>query len=212
MTTPRLFGASYSVYVRIARLALEEKGVDYELVPVDIFDKDKLPADYAQRHPFLRIPAFEHGTLKLFETAAITQYVDEAFDGLPLQPSDPRKRALMSQAIGMLDAYAYRALVWSVYVERVSKPKQGEASDEARIAAGLQTAETCLAVLARTKGQSLWLVGNDLTLADLHAAPIFAYFLRAPEGRAMIAEHPALEAWWAAVSSRPSFQATEFDG
>jgi aryl carrier-like protein len=28
----------------------------------------------------------------------------------------------------------------------------------------------------------------------------------------MIAKHPALEAWWAAVSSRPSFRATEFDG
>lgn len=212
MTTPRLFGASYSVYVRIARLALEEKGVAYELVPVDIFEKDTLPADYAQRHPFLRIPAFEHGTLRLFETVAITRYVDEAFDGLPLQPSDPRKRALMSQAIGMLDAYAYRALVWSVYVERVSKPKRNEASDEARISAGLQTAETCLAVLARVKGQSLWLVGNDLTLTDLHAAPIFAYFLRAPEGRAMIAKYPALEAWWAAISTRPSFRATEFDG
>jgi len=34
---PVLFGAPYSVYVRAARLALDEKGVDYQLVPVDIF-------------------------------------------------------------------------------------------------------------------------------------------------------------------------------
>ncbi|MGO4837058.1 glutathione S-transferase N-terminal domain-containing protein, partial [Rhizobiaceae sp. 2RAB30] len=33
----RVFGADYSVYVRILRLTLEEKGIGYELVPVDIF-------------------------------------------------------------------------------------------------------------------------------------------------------------------------------
>ena len=37
MGKPLLFGADYSVYVRIARLALVEKGVDHDLVPVDVF-------------------------------------------------------------------------------------------------------------------------------------------------------------------------------
>ncbi|HEV7415948.1 MAG TPA: glutathione S-transferase family protein, partial [Tianweitania sediminis] len=37
METPRLFGANYSVYVRIAQLVLAEKKVGYELVPIDIF-------------------------------------------------------------------------------------------------------------------------------------------------------------------------------
>lgn len=40
MTKPLLYGADYSVYVRIARMALEEKGIDYELVPLDIFAAD----------------------------------------------------------------------------------------------------------------------------------------------------------------------------
>ena len=35
-----LFGAEYSVYTRIVRLALEEKGVSYRLEPVDIFAED----------------------------------------------------------------------------------------------------------------------------------------------------------------------------
>ncbi|TIN15515.1 MAG: glutathione S-transferase family protein, partial [Mesorhizobium sp.] len=37
MSRPVVYGAGYSVYVRIVRLALEEKGIGYELVPVDIF-------------------------------------------------------------------------------------------------------------------------------------------------------------------------------
>jgi glutathione S-transferase len=36
MGKPRLFGADYSAYVRIVQLTLTAKGVDYDLVPVDI--------------------------------------------------------------------------------------------------------------------------------------------------------------------------------
>lgn len=205
---PRLFGADYSAYVRIARLALAEKRVDYELVPVDIFAPDGVPDWYVERHPFRRIPAFEHGALRLYETAAITRYVDEAFDGPPLQPADAAGRAAMNQAIGLIDAYAYRALVWGVYVERVSKAKRGGASDEALIAASLETARTCLAELAAIKGDRPWLAGDSLSLADLHAAPVFAYFLKAAEGREMVGASPSLSHWWEAVSARPSFEAT----
>jgi len=52
-----LFGAAYSVYVRIVRLVLTEIGVPYDLVEIDIFDKAHVSADYLQRHPFGRIPA-----------------------------------------------------------------------------------------------------------------------------------------------------------
>lgn len=54
---PRLFEADYSVYVRVARLALIEKGVDHELVPVDAFLADGLPGWYLDLQPFGRIPA-----------------------------------------------------------------------------------------------------------------------------------------------------------
>lgn len=207
---PRVFGADYSVYVRIVRLALEAKGVEYALVPVDVFARDGPPAWYLRHHPFGRIPAFEHEGFRLFETGAITRYLDEAFDGPPLQPSGPRMRATMNQIIGVLDAYAYRALVWDVYVERVSKPKRGEASDEPRVAGGLKVAATCLATLADLKAPGHWLLGEQLTLADLHAAPMFAYFLRAPEARALIDSTPAIATWWNEVSGLPSFAATEF--
>jgi hypothetical protein len=40
---PIVFGAPYSVYVRTVRLALEEKTVQYELVPVDIFASEGHP-------------------------------------------------------------------------------------------------------------------------------------------------------------------------
>ena len=91
----------------------------------------------------------------------------------------------------------------------MSRPREGKPSDEEKIAAALPKARTVLATLARLKRSGSWLLGDDLTLADLHAAPIFAYFLKAPEGKAMLADHPELTAWWSAMSARPAFRSTE---
>lgn len=206
---PRLYGADYSVYVRVVRLALIEKGVDHELVPVDVFAAGGPPGWYLDLHPFGKIPAFEHGDFRLRETAAIARYVDEAFSGPALQPQGARERAVMSQIVGMLDSYAYRTLVWDIYVERIDRPREGEAADEGRIAAALPRARTCLAALSALKRPGPWLLGRQLTLADLHAAPVFFYFLKTPEGHAMLSAFPALQAWWQAVSARPGFVATQ---
>ncbi|TIR12841.1 MAG: glutathione S-transferase family protein, partial [Mesorhizobium sp.] len=164
MSKPIVYGADYSVYVRIVRLVLEEKGIDYELVPVDIFAADGIPGWYFDHQPFGRIPAFEHDGFRLYETGAITRYVDEAFDGPMLQPAEARSRARMNQIIGMLDAYAYRAMVWDVAVERLEKTPP----DEALIANGLRQAATVLRALTSLKAAGPWLLGEQLTLADLH--------------------------------------------
>ena len=205
MTKPVLYGADYSVYVRIARMALEEKGVDYELVPLDIFAAEGIPAWYVEHHPFGRIPAFEHDGFRLFETNAIARYVDEAFDGPALQPADARGRARMGQMTGMLDAYGYRAMVWDVAVERLEKAEP----DETLIAGGLSQAETVLKVLTSLKADGPWLLGDQLTLADLHAAPIIGYFVKVAEGQKLLAEFPEIQAWWGRIAARQAFAVTE---
>jgi glutathione S-transferase len=205
---PIVYGAPYSVYVRAARLALEEKGVDYELVPVDIFAPDGPPPEYRARHPFGKIPAFEHAGFRLYEAGAITRYVDEVFAGPSLQPDDPRGRARMSQVISVLDSYAYRTLVWDIYVERVAKPASGAATDEGRVAAALPKAAICLAALSELMGEAPWLAGATISLADLHAAPIFAAFRLSPESAPLLAAQDRLAAWWDRISARPSFART----
>jgi glutathione S-transferase len=205
---PALHGADYSVYVRIARMALEEKGVGYDLMPVDVFAEGGPPAWYREHHPFGRIPAFEHDGFRLFETGAISRYVDEAFDGPSLQPAAPRERAVMNQIIGLIDSYAYRAMVWDVAVERL----EGNPPDEARIAAGLCVAETALTVLSRLKAPGAWLLGDDISLADLHAAPVIGYFVKVEEARRLLRAFPSLDGWWTKIGERPSFAATEKAG
>ncbi|MCF6103283.1 glutathione S-transferase family protein [Mesorhizobium muleiense] len=208
MSRPVVYGADYSVYVRIVRLALEEKGIGYELVPVDIFAADGIPGWYFDHQPFGRIPAFEHDGFRLHETSAIARYVDEAFDGPALQSIEARPRARMNQIIGMLDAYAYRAMVWDVAVERLEKT----APDEALIANGLLQAATVLRALTSLKAAGPWLLGEQLTLADLHAAPIIGYFVKVTEGQNLLAEFADIRDWWARIAGRESFAKTEKAG
>jgi glutathione S-transferase len=116
MQKPSVFGADYSVYVRAVRLTLEEKNIDYDLTPIDVFAKEGPPPSYLQRQPFGRIPAFEHCGFRLYETGAITRYIDEAFAGPSLQPVDARQRARANQIISIADSYIYPILVRGVYV------------------------------------------------------------------------------------------------
>ncbi len=208
MTEPIVFGAAYSVYVRAVRLALAEKGVLYRLEEVDIFAEGGPPADYLERHPFARIPAFEHDGFRLYEATAISLYVEEAFDGPPLMPEAPRERARVHQLLGILDNYAYRTLVWDVYVERVDVPREGGTPDEAKIAAALVRARTCLTAIEGVKGAAPWLAGARIGLADLRAFPMLAVFRRAPEGARLLAGYPDLSRWLEAMAARPSAAAT----
>jgi glutathione S-transferase len=209
MAEPIVFGAAYSVYVRIVRLTLEEKGVGYRLDEIDVFGPGGPPRDYVeQRHPFGRIPAFEHAGFRLYETGAITRYVDAAFAGPRLQPADPRACARMNQIIGVLDNYAYRTLGWDIFVERVRASAQGRKPDEARIAAALPKAELCLRALIDLMGEGPYLVGRGLTLADLYAAPMFIYFRMAAEGTALLRQMPPLDAWLTEIDRRASVVAT----
>jgi glutathione S-transferase len=201
---PQVYGLARSVYTRIARLALEEKGVPYALNDVEIFGAGGAPAEHLARHPFGRIPAFEHAGFWLYETAAITRYVDEAFAGPPLQPVAPRERARMNQVIGVIDAYAYRPMIWDVLVERVLKPMEHKPVDEARIAAGVQAADVCLRALAQLAPCTPHLLGPALTLADLHAYPVLRYYTLAPEGQTALQRHPSLQRWLAMMRERAS--------
>ncbi len=208
MTEPIVFGAAYSVYVRAVRLALAEKGVPYRLEEVDIFAEGGPPAGYLERHPFARIPAFEHDGFRLYEATAISLYVEETFAGPPLMPESPKARARVHQLLGILDNYAYRTLVWDVFVERVDIPQEGGTSDEAKIAAALVRAQTCFTAIEGLMGEGPWLAGARIGLADLRAYPMLELFREAPEGARMLEDYPSLLRWFEAMAERPSALAT----
>lgn len=201
---PSLFGASCGVYVRIVRLVLAEKGVAYRLVERDRPELDGPWPEGPQHHAFGRMPAFEHDGFVLYETAAITRYVDEGFAGPALQPASARGRARMHQIISLLDNLAYHTLVWDIFVERVRAAFEGRAADQQRIAAALPIAETCLDELVELMADAPYLAGERVTLADLHAAPMMIYAQMSPEGAALMRDRPTLGDWLTRIGRRSS--------
>lgn len=195
MSAVTLLGLERSVYTRIAQLALEEKQVDYVLEEVDIFVDGGPPASYLEHHPFGRIPCLIHQDFCLYETAAITRYIDEMFAGPALQPADVAARARMTQVIGVLDAYAYRPMVWDVYVQRIVIPEEGGRSDERVISGALRSIGIVLGQLDLWRGRNEFLVGSSMTLADLHGFPMLQYFALTPEGATLLESYPRLQQW-----------------
>lgn len=202
-----LHGYRYSVYNRIARLALHQKDVAYTTVEVDPF-ADLDPA-YLKLHPFGRVPALTHGTFTVFETRAITRYIDQAFAGPPLQPADTKALARMDQVTGIIDNYGYWPMVRQVFSQRVFCPLEGEPSNEDEIVAGLAASRQVLAVLNDIAEEGLVLNGRDFTLADCHLAPMIDYFIRADEGRDALLAYPTLHSWWERVSIMPALESTD---
>lgn len=121
--------------------------IKHRLVEVDVFRETCVPQEHWKRHPFGRIPVFEHGYFHLYATGAIVRYIDDAFPGCKLQPIDPKARAKANQLLGMLDAYAYRTLAWDIYVERVVSTREGRLANEQKIAAALPRAAVRLSEL-----------------------------------------------------------------
>lgn len=203
-----LFGFYLSVYNRIARMTLVEKAVPYERREVNPFNPD-MPMGYLEFHPFQRVPVLEHDGFRLFETGAICRYVDTAFPGPRLQPDTAKGGARMNQVMHIVDAYGYWPLVRQVYAHRVSRPQHGLEGDETEIAQGLEKSATVLAVLENIADEGHVLSADAVSLADLHLAPMIAYFTATPEGQALFADYPALVRWWSWMEKRASFLTTE---
>ena len=193
---PLLYGASYSVYVQVVRLTLWAKGVAYEQVPVDVWTEGRSP-EHLARHPFGLIPVFDAGEGFIYETAAICRYIDEAYDGPLLQPAAALARARVTQAVAVLDLHGYRPLVRTLYYQRIEAPRRGEPLDQPQIQAARRRARTSLAALERLEPGAPWLAGDVLSLADLHAAPMFNLFTQTPDANELLADCPRLRDWWA---------------
>jgi glutathione S-transferase len=204
-----LYGFHRSTYVSVARLVLHAKGI-----PFTFHDTEgEMYTDAHQtRHPFGRVPVLEHGDFRIYETSAIAQYVDEAFVGPALQPTDVKQRAKMRQWISNLDCYFYPYIVYHLVHERVVFAELGIPQDEGVVAEALPKCRRAVAVLDQElQDGRAHVVGDAPTLADFFLLPTLTALGFTREGRAMLQDAPHVQAWQARMGKIPSvaqFRAT----
>lgn len=80
-----------------AYVALVEKGLSFAITTVDLTAGEQLAQEFARRSLTRRVPVLLHGAFALSESSAIAEYIDEAFAGAPLYPSEPQRKAVARQ-------------------------------------------------------------------------------------------------------------------
>jgi len=203
-------GIPGSPYVRKPLIVCEEKGVPYRLVPMAFGDGAHKQPAYLAMNPFGRLPTIEHGDFVLYEAQAIGRYIDRAFDGPRLTPSDPRQAARMDQVLNIVDWYVMPAISSGIAFNRVVKPKFGMPVDEEAVANALPMARTCVAALEDILGAQPYLAGDTVSLADLFAYGHFEFLGQTPEGGDLLAGSPLL-GWMERMAERPSMQKTSWE-
>ena len=198
-----LYAYSQSVYSQIVRMALHECGQSFQLHEVNPFtDPGSSP------HPFGLVPVLQHGDFRVYETTAILRYLDGHFCGGRLTPRDAKACARMVQAQAIIDAHGYWPLVRQVFSNAVFRPLIGEPADAAENSAGLKAARVVLGELDALAADATGFNTGNLTLADIHLAPMIGFFALAPEGQEMLMGFAALHKLWQGVSQRASYLET----
>jgi RNA polymerase-associated protein len=85
-----LYSGTTCPFSQRCRIVLFEKGMDFQIVDVDLFNK---PEDLAVMNPYNRVPVLVERDLILYESNIINEYIDERFPHPQLMPADPVMRA-----------------------------------------------------------------------------------------------------------------------
>jgi len=182
-----------STYVQIVRLVLTHKAVEFEFR--DLETEMNTPA-HRELHPFEYVPVLQHGHFVLYETSAIVGYIDEAFPAPRLTPESIQQRAKMNQWISAVNSYYYPQIVFHLSHERSVFPALGIRPDERVVQVALPKIEHALDVMERELNAGRpFLVGDEVTLADLFMVPCMTSLARIEEGRAMLERHPLVTGW-----------------
>jgi glutathione S-transferase len=207
MSQPIVHGPSYSTYVRSTRLALHEKGVEHRLQEVDLLGGAHKQPPHVARHPFGKVPAFEHDGNVFYETSAILRYIDEVFPGPALMPKTPVARALVNQVMSIVDSYGYTPSVTNLFIPRVLVPSMGGETDMEKVESAKAPATLFVKELERLLANQTFFGGKDCSLADLHTLPVLAYLAATPEGKSILEGAPNLRSWLGRMVERPSARA-----
>lgn len=197
-----IIGSYVSPYVRKVTVALDIKGVAFEIDPIVPFYGND---EFTRLSPLRRIPVLVDGDLVLNDSTVIAEYIDEAWPEPPLMPRSPADRAFARWIEEYADSRLCDLFIWKLFYRRVVAPRVHKlATDEAElaqvIAQDIPPAMDWLEAHAPAQG---FLFGHVCT-ADITVAAVFRNALLAG-WEIDSARWPRTAAWVARVWAVPAF-------
>jgi glutathione S-transferase len=177
-----------------ARWALEEAGLDYKVRLLDVQAK---PADYVKEQPFEQVPCLSDGTVHIFESGAIVQYIGEKSEAILPREHEARYRAIQwtYAALNSVEpAVQNRVLLDAFYADQEwAKLRKPSADEFARLK---------LKRVSDWLGDKLYLEGDRFTIGDLMMITV----LRLGDKAGLLDGTPNLAAYVQRGQHRPAFQ------
>src|SRR5258706_787415 len=153
----QLYSGTTCPFSHRCRFVLYEKGRDFQVIDVDLFNK---PEDIAVMNPYNRLPVLVERDLILYESNIINEYIDERFPHPQLMPADPVMRARA------------RLMLFNMEVELFSQIEALESGKENPATKARQHVAERLVALAPVLTQTKHKLGDDLTMLDDAIAPL----------------------------------------
>ena len=195
----KIYGNPMSTCTRKVLMTLAETNTPFEMTVVDFAKGEHKAEANLRRQPFGRIPELDDDGFEMFESRAMSRYLNEKAGG-KLAPSDAKGRAKMEQWIS-LETSEFSAHAMKFVAEYVFKRPQVPADLEA---AGKALETTC-GVMEKQLAKTPFLAGPEFTLADVCFMPYLEYAMATP-AKDIFAKFPHVISWWSKISERPTWR------
>jgi RNA polymerase-associated protein len=152
-----LYSGTTCPFSQRCRIVLYEKGMDFQIHDVDLFNK---PEDLAVMNPYNRTPVLVERDLILYESNIINEYIDDRFPHPQLMPADPVMRARARLFLFRFENELF------CNIEALEKGNQ-KAADKAR-----QLVRDSLAQIAPVFAKQKFMLGDEYSMLDVAIAPL----------------------------------------
>jgi glutathione S-transferase len=204
----KLYSNPYSTCSQRVFTVMKEKGLEYEVVLVDLMKGEQKDPVYMQKHPFGQVPYLDDDGFIVYESRAICRYLalKYADRGEPLIPSqtDLKALALFEQAASV-EYSRYTTAAGGLVGEAIIKTFHGGTPDPEVVAKYKLQLSKCLDVYETILSKQPYAAGNKFTVVDIYHIPYAALFEKAGAGE-LIPERPNVKAWWDRISGRESWK------
>jgi len=153
----QLYSGTTDPFSHRCRFVLYEKGMDFQVIDVDIYNK---PEDLAVMNPYNRLPVLVERDLILYESNIINEYIDERFPHPQLMPADPVMRARA------------RLMLYNMEAELFSQIEAIESGKEKQVEKARQQITERLIELSPVFTRTKHMLGDEFTMLDVAIAPL----------------------------------------
>lgn len=151
-----LYSGTTDPFSHRCRIVLFEKGMDFEVIDVDLYNK---PEDIAVINPYNRVPVLVDRDLVLHEANIINEYIDERFPHPQLMPPDPMLRAKARQLLHTFES--------EVFSHMPKLEAGGKEAEKSRAHVRDQLVQFA-AIFTRQK----YILGDEFSMLDVAIAPL----------------------------------------